>query len=61
MRSILPAPLAALACAALLTALLGGCGLKGDLVLPEDSRDGAATDASSPDDDDTGADERTGA
>lgn len=36
MRRILPAALRALSVALLALLLLGGCGLKGDLVLPED-------------------------
>ncbi len=35
MRRILPAALRALSAALLAMLLLGGCGLKGDLVLPE--------------------------
>jgi predicted small lipoprotein YifL len=37
MRRILPAALRALSAALLAVLLLGGCGLKGDLVLPADA------------------------
>ena len=54
MRRILPAALRALSAALLAMLLLGGCGLKGDLVMP-DAQQAPNPDAPRPEPDDVDA------